>query len=142
MSQENNSGAISHHTALIYVMVLVSAADRDMTDAEIRIIGEDVQRLPVFAGYDIDMLPHAAADCASLLAEDEGLETVLGLVKGAVPEKLVETAYALACDVAAADGKLSQEELRLLEMIRHTLRVGRLAAAAIERGARARSMTY
>jgi hypothetical protein len=29
-------------------------------------------------------------------------------------------------------------ELRFLEMLRHDLRVGRLAAAAIERGARAR----
>ena len=141
MSEQNGAaGTISHHTALIYVMVLVSAADREMTDAEIRTIGEDVQHLPVFSDYDIDMLPHAAADCAALLGDDEGLETVLGLVKQALPEKLVETAYALACDVAAADGKLSQEELRLLEMVRHTLHVGRLPAAAIERGARARSM--
>jgi len=29
---------IDHQAALIYVMVLVSAADRDMTDAELRII--------------------------------------------------------------------------------------------------------
>ena len=55
-----------------------------------------------------------------------------------LPEKLRETAYALACDVAAADGTIAQEELRLLEIIRHELRVGRLPAAAIERGARAR----
>ncbi|MBT6442841.1 MAG: tellurite resistance TerB family protein [Alphaproteobacteria bacterium] len=143
MSQhENTSGAISHHTALIYVMVLVSAADRDMTDAELLIIGQDVQRLPVFRSYDIDMLPHAAADCAAMLGDEEGLETILGIVKAALPEKLVETAYALACDVAVADGKLSQEELRLLEMLRYTLKVGRLPAAAIERGARARSMVF
>jgi len=43
--------------------------------------------------------------------------------------------------VAAADGKASQEELRLLEMIRDRLDIGRLPAAAIERAARARHAT-
>ena len=49
-----------------------------------------------------------------------------------------ETAYAFACDLAAADGTVKMTELRWLEMLRHELGVGRLAAAAIERGARAR----
>ena len=57
-----------------------------------------------------------------------------------LPERLHETAYALACDVAAADERISQEELRLLELLRHRLSVGRLPAAAIERGARARHL--
>ena len=43
---------ISHHTALIYTMVLVSAADRRMPDAELRKIGEILGTLPVFEGYD------------------------------------------------------------------------------------------
>ena len=56
----------------------------------------------------------------------------------ALPKPLRETAYALACDVAAADGKPVEEELQLLEMIRHRLSVDRLVAAAIERAALAR----
>ena len=59
----------------------------------------------------------------------------------ALPERLFETAYALACDVAAADGSLGQGELRLLEEVREELDIDRLHAAAIERGARARHMT-
>jgi len=58
--------------------------------------------------------------------------------EGALPEKLRETAYALACDVAAADGKVTQEEARILQMVRDHLQIGRLPAAAIERGSRAR----
>ena len=53
---------------------------------------------------------------------------------------LHETVYALACDIAAADGKVEIEEMRLLEMFRYVLGVERLAAAAIERGSRARHM--
>ena len=137
----SDSSVLDHHSALIYVMVLVSASDGDMTDAELSTIGSIVQHLPVFADYDVDMLPSAANNCTAMLDDDEGLETVLSLVAEALPDKLHETAYALACDVAAADGALSQEELRLLEIIRHELKVGRLPAAAIERGARARHAT-
>ncbi len=132
---------ISHHTALIYTMVLLSAADSDMTDNELFTIGELVRTLPVFKNFDPEKLPKTAEDCADILAQDAGLEAVMGLIVEALPEKLRETAYALACDVAAADGSVRQEELRLLEYIRRYLGVGRLPAAAIERGARARHMT-
>ena len=113
-SSAANSAPISHHKALIYTMVMVSAADSEMTDAEIMAIDEEVQRLPVFRDYDVDLLPNAAAECAEFLQADDGLDNLLTIVKNGLPKKLYETAYALACDVAVADGKLSQEELRLL----------------------------
>ncbi|MHA1113817.1 MAG: tellurite resistance TerB family protein [Alphaproteobacteria bacterium] len=129
---------INHHTALIYTMVLVSAADEEMTDAELRTIGEIVNYLPVFADFDGETLVQTAEDCAKLLGAEDGLDRAFDQIESALPEKLRETAYALACDVAAADGAASQETLRLLEMIRHRLDIDRLSAAAIERGARAR----
>jgi tellurite resistance protein len=137
-SSAADSGPISHHKALIYTMVMVSAADSDMTDAEFRAIGEEVQRLPIFRDYDIEQLPQAAAECAEFLQAEEGLDTLMERVKEGLPSKLYETAYALACDVAVADGKLSQEELRLLQILRNRLGLDRLHSAAIERGARAR----
>ena len=137
-SSATDSTPISHHKALIYTMVMVSAADSEMTDAEIMAIGDDVQGLPIFRDYDIDLLPKAAAECAEYLQADDGLDNLLAIVKEGLPKKLYETAYALACDVAVADGKLSQEELRLLQMLRNKLELDRLHAAAIERGARAR----
>lgn len=129
-----------HHKALVYTMVLVSAADTNMTDRELGTIGEIVSHLPVFADYDRKRLTKDAEACAELLAKDDGLETVLSKIITTLPEKLRETAYAIALDVAAADGAATQEELRMLEMLRHRLAVGRLPAAAIERGARARYM--
>ncbi len=129
---------VSVHAALIYTMVMVSAADRDMTDRELRAIGDLVSQLPIFRDYDPKLLPATAASCAELLGADNGLETAIDLIRDSLPAELHETAYALACDVAAADEKASQEELRLLEIIRHGLSLDRLIAAAIERGARAR----
>ena len=130
-----------HHSALIHAMVLASAADREMTDTELRRIGQIVDRLPVFDDFDTDTLAARAAECAELLNAEDGLEDVLGAIRDALPEKLRETAYAVACDIVVADGKVAQEELRLLEMLAQSLPIDRLAAAAIERGARARHMT-
>ena len=45
------------HTALIYTMVIVSAADSEMTDRELFIIGDIVKTLPVFENFDPELLP-------------------------------------------------------------------------------------
>jgi tellurite resistance protein len=129
---------IDPQAALIYIMVMISAADNDMADAELRIIGDFVNHLPIFAKYDKNRLTQDLKSCAVLLGRDAGLEEALKDVKAALPAKLRETAYALACDVSAAGGEISQETLRLLELLRHRLGLDRLVAAAIERGARAR----
>ena len=132
---------IDPQTALIYTMVLTSASDRDMTDAELIIMGEMVKYLPVFEGFNLAKLTEAANQCAELLGDEDGLDKALDQIAEALPEKLCETAYALACEVAAADGVVSQEEMRLLELMRYRFQVGRLPAAAIERATRARHMT-
>jgi tellurite resistance protein len=132
------TSTLNRQSALIFVMVTMSASDSGIGDDELRTIGRIVETLPVFQGVDRDAMVAAAQDCVSMLEPEDGLDAVLGLVKQALSPALRETAYALACEVAVADGKLEQEELRLLEMIRDELEVDRLAAAGIERGVRAR----
>jgi len=124
-------------TALIYTMVLVSAADSDMTNAEFQTIGSIVKQLPVFKKFELDRLPETTANCAERLGEPNGLDKLLQEIVSSLPKRLHETAYALACDVAAADGHASQEELRLLELLLDNLEIGALEVAAIERAARA-----
>lgn len=126
------------HSALIYTMVLASAADQDMTDSEIAVMSEIIKLLPVFDGFDRSTLSQTARTCGDLLGEEDGIDRAIALIDEALPDKLRETAYALAVDVVAADGTASQEELLLLETLRHEIGVGRLEAAAIERGAGAR----
>ena len=132
---------LDHHRALIYTMVIVSAADSELPEAELRVIGDIVDDLPVFRDFDQAELPKALNDCTELIGRENGLEETLTAIKAALPAKLRETAYAIACDLVAADGEASQEELRILELIQHRLNLERLVAAAIERGARARFQT-
>lgn len=132
---------ISHHDALIYVMVTMSAVDRTMTDAELQRIGEIVRTTPVFRDYNEEKLVVSSEICADILQEEDGLETVLELIRTCLPERLYETAYALGVEVAAADLHVEPEELRFLAMLRDRLNLEKLVTAAIERGARARFRT-
>ena len=128
---------IGHQEALIYTMVMVSASHGDMTDAELNTIGDIIKHLPIFQGYDLDTLGKTAEACAEMLADPAGLDTAGDLIQEALPVRLRETAYALACDVAAADEDVSQAELELLGWLRDRLGLARLEAAAIERATRA-----
>ncbi|SDJ15907.1 tellurite resistance TerB family protein [Lutimaribacter saemankumensis] len=131
---------LSPQDCLVAVMIAVSASDEDIRTAELVKIQSAVNNLPIFAEYDIDRMNVMAQVVFDLFAVEDGLDALFGLVRENLPEHLNETAYALACDVAAADGKLQETELRLLEEIRYELNIDRLAAAAIERGSRARHM--
>ena len=132
---------LNHHAALVYVMVTVSAVDRAMTDDELHRIGEIVSNLPIFTDYDDNDLVKTAEACGEILSADGGLQQVLRLVRGALPDKLRETAYAVALEVAAADRLVRPEEIRFLEMLGDTLELDRMTTAAIERGIRARNTT-
>ena len=129
------------HAALIDIMVMVAAADREMSDEEFRAIGDVIRTFPVFRGFDENELIPIAQDCAKRIAQPDGVERVLDLIVGSLPDKLGETAYFVACDIAASRGKLSQPVLQVLEILRNRLGVGRLPAAAIDRAARARRVT-
>jgi len=132
---------LDHHRALIYTMVIVSAAESDMPEAELRIIGDIVGDLPVFRDFDQRELANVLNDCTELISRENGLEEILKVIKAALPAKLRETAYAIACDLVASHGEAGQEELRVLELLRHRLNLEPLVATAIERGARARFRT-
>lgn len=129
---------LSHHEALIYVMVMMSAVDTVMTDDELERIGRLTGFLPVFDDFDDEHLMHTARECAALLDGPEGLDITLEVVREALPARLHDTAYALAVEIASADLSIRQEEIRLLQLLRDRLGLDKLTCAAIERGAMAR----
>ena len=131
----------STQDSLVALMVAVSASDENIRTAELVKISSAVNNLPVFGDYDADRLQIVAQIVFDLFEQEDGLDALFGLIRESLPERLNETAYALACDVAAADGQLQETELRLLEEIRYELDLDRLHAAAIERGARARHLS-
>ncbi len=130
--------ALDPQEALVCTMVLVAAADGGLTDREIGAMAGLVQTLPVFHDFATDRLKAATDTAVSLLGETEGLAHAARLIREALEPRLRETAYALACDVIAADQEARQTELEMLEFVRAELAIDPLIARALERGARAR----
>lgn len=124
--------------ALVCTMVLVAAADGGITDREIGVMSGLVQTLPVFQDFSSERLETATDAAIDLLEEDDGLSHAGQLIRDALEPRLRETAYALACEVVAADRFATQPMLRMLEFVVGELRLDPLVASAIERAARAR----
>ncbi len=135
---DDDTPPLNPHTALIYTMIIASVADRAMTDNELRTIGEVIRDLPAFEEFDETRLSAVASQCIEILSLEDGLATLLEMIALSLPDRLRETAYALACEVAAADDAIDREERRLLEALRDGLAIERLTAAAIERATKAR----
>ena len=141
MAQTVPEHSFSAQDALVAVMITVSASDATIRTAELLTIQAIVNHLPVFSDYDDDRIEGVAQTVFDLLEEEDGLDAIIGLIRDCVPQSHWETAYALSCDVAAADGNLRQTELQMLRELRYELEIDPLHAAAIERGARARHLT-
>lgn len=133
---------VNHHTALIYVMVIAAFADSRLKDSELMTINEIVKSLPIFHDFSNDKLQRITGDCVAMLDQEDGIDAVLGLAKEALPIKLRDTAYALACDVISVDGDISQEELEWLALLRKSLNIDELHATAIEFAAHARYVRH
>lgn len=129
---------VTPQDALIFVMVMASAVDNSMNDKELRRIGQLIDLLPIFDGFDTDGLIEVSQRCADILAGPEGLDIALEVIRDALPAHSHDTAYALAVEVMAVDMAVKPEEIRLLQLLRDRLKLDKLTCAAIEHSAIAR----
>lgn len=127
--------------ALIYAMITVSAVDRTISDAELARIGSIVKELPAFRVFDSDWLLHESQECGRILGKEGGMRRVIDLITASLPERLRETAYVLAAEVAASDRRIATEEIRFLDLLAAALSLDKLTCAALERAATARHQT-
>ncbi|MEM8772001.1 MAG: tellurite resistance TerB family protein [Pseudomonadota bacterium] len=133
--------ALTPQEAVIYLMVMTSASDGAINDAELRTIGRVVRSFPLFSEADETGLVKMAEACGALMSSDGGLHKVLAAAASALPKHLGETAYAAVVDVVTADENIDVTEIRVLELIREALSIEDAGAEAIEHSARARHMT-
>ncbi|MDT8329858.1 tellurite resistance TerB family protein [Roseomonas gilardii] len=129
---------LSAQEALVGAMVVMSACDGHMTDAELATMSRLVKELPVFSDFHVSGIETVTEIVLNLLGDTDGLDEVVALIRDALPQRLRETAYLLACEIVAADGDATQDELRFLQDFRIGLDIDRLVAGAIERAAKAR----
>jgi hypothetical protein len=130
---------LSRQAALIYAMVAAAGAAREITAADIAIIGDLVDHLPIFSGIDRQKAVEIATDCSEQRARPDGIDQVSGQVRAALSTRLRQAAYALSCDVIAAGCRSQGDQIEALERIRAQLEVDAASARVVERLARLRS---
>lgn len=131
---------LTPHDALIAVMIAMSAADGKVAECELARMELIVRNFPVFRDYDTSRVRYVSETCCTYLF-NEKLHSLLDSVAAALPQKLHETAYALAVEVAVADSQVSNEEIYLLELLRETLNLDKQFASAMQWSARVRHQT-
>ncbi|HYD98071.1 MAG TPA: tellurite resistance TerB family protein [Alphaproteobacteria bacterium] len=124
--------------ALVQLMVMASAADREVADPELDTIGAAVNTLPIFDGFDLSSMTAGAARCQEMLRRPGGLDLALDAVKAALPPDLRTTAYVLAADVVASDGWRRKEERRLLKLIAERFEIDPAFVSAVSQTGAAR----
>ena len=110
-------------------MVLMAVADRPCPMPSSAMMSRMVQELPVFADFHPAEHRPRDRDLPRPAGREDGLDRAMALIRDALPQRLRETAYLLACEVAAADGEASQAELQFLQDLRIALDLDRLIAA-------------
>jgi len=138
LKKEHGMATLTPQEVMIYLMVVVSASDNRMADQELQRIGFVIRALPAFDGFDEEDLIPAAQACQRMLIGPDGLDRVLDLARSNLPEKLHDTAYALAFEIASADRFERPEELRVLQLLRQRLSIDAATVTAIENAARIR----
>jgi uncharacterized membrane protein YebE (DUF533 family) len=66
---------ISPQQALIYTMVAAAEADREIADAEMDVIGDPINHLPIFKGVDRAAMTEMATRCWRRRAGPSGSST-------------------------------------------------------------------
>jgi tellurite resistance protein len=127
-----------HHDAMLKIMIVMSAADGQKRDRELQAIADLARNLPMFRSVTADHLVVAMQATEQLLKDSDGIDALIAEACAVLPKPLRETAYALAVEVAASDLSATDEELRLLEMLRDMMELDPLMTTAIEASARVR----
>ncbi len=129
---------LSAQDAIIHVLVMISASDREMADPELSRIGSLIRTKPVFKDFDQSRVLTVAQTCQQWLQREKGFEEILEAVVDSLQKPLRETAYAFAVDIAVSDIQVDPAEYRLLQILREALGMDRSTVNAIELAAKIR----
>ena len=86
---------------LVAIMMAITASDGTIHTAQLVSIERMVNHLPVFKDYRIERLKEVSNTVFDVLAEEDGLDILWDTVRTTLPERLYDTAYAMACDVTS-----------------------------------------
>jgi len=111
---------LSKEEAFAAVSLVTIAADGVITEEEVRSMFVHLYRMKMFAGFNDKQFSNMLSKLANIVRK-QGLEALVAMSRESLPENLKATAFAVATDLALADGDIAEEEKHLLTKVQQSL---------------------
>ncbi|OPY30914.1 MAG: Tellurite resistance protein TerB [Methanomassiliicoccales archaeon PtaU1.Bin124] len=113
---------LTKEEAFAAVSLAAIAADGVITEEEANGLVISLIRMKMFRGYNGNQMNAVLSKDINIIKK-EGLNALIGKAKESLPQDLCETAFAVATDLALADGEIANEEKEILQKIQVALGV-------------------
>lgn len=112
------------------IALLMVASDGYVSDEEIDLLHASLLRMKIFRGYSSDVL-RRVFDKVGKELKRRAYDDYLRLMVSAVPFEMATAVFAIAVDLAFADGEVSPEEQAVLEFLYGILEIPQDTAVQI-----------
>ena len=111
---------LSKEEAFAAVTLATIAADGTITEEEAQGLFVHMNRMRMYSGFNDKQMSSMLNKLINIIKR-KGLDELLALAKGSLPEDMRATAFAVATDLALADGDIAEEEKKLLTKVQQSL---------------------
>ncbi len=119
-SSKDGNVKLSKEEAFSAVSLVSVAADGVITEEEARGLFVQLYRMKMFSGYNDNQMSSMFNKLINIIKK-KGMDSLVVMAKESLPEDMKATAFAVATDLALADGEIAEEEKKLLTKIQQSL---------------------
>ena len=113
---------LTKEEAFAAIPLAAIAADGVITEEEANGLIVSIIRMKLYRGYDGRQLGNILNKDVNIIKK-QGLDALVNMAKDSIPADLKTTAFAIAADLALADGEIAKEEKDILTKIHVALGV-------------------
>ena len=121
-SSKDENVKLSKEEAFSAVSLVSVAADGVITEEEARGLFVQLYRMKMFSGYNDNQMSSMFNKLINIIKK-KGMDALVVMAKESLPEDMKATAFAVATDLALADGEIAEEEKKLLTKIQQSLEI-------------------
>lgn len=111
---------LSKEESFASIVLAAIAADGVITEEEANGLVVGLVRMKTYAGYNGNQLGAMLNKLIGIIRK-QGLDNLINMAKEGLPAEMRETAFAVATDLALADGEIANQEKDILTKIQQAL---------------------
>ena len=122
LATSTSAATLNPAEAVAAIALVTVASDGPLSSEEVESLWATLSRMQLFRSYSSDVVVRMFNKLSGILNR-QGIDTLLQLAKAGMPYEMGPTVFAIAADLALADGTVAPEEEALLEHLYQLLEV-------------------